>query len=471
MARWNTCNIYHDAPEGRRLWQFDARKATFGNGREHAISADQKPPAGVVEKSWSNLLQSRLNVAWLPADSVFLRVIHLPLASFAETLSMVEFQLEKLSPIPVGQVVWTVQQFGDTPAPFKSAPGEEATAPMQTLVVILAERKAVEVFLGQLEAKGFMADRLELGAFDLLQAIKPDGNGAWLYPAALGGHGSALVAWSYNGVLQNVNIVTMPGDGDRVAALKEQLSQMTWAGELEGWLTSPPAWYLVAEGANVADWELPLRQAVDQPIKIITPPPLAQLAALTAQRAAKADPGVNLLPAEFAARYRDLFIDRLWSRGLLSIGAVYLLLVLAYFATLSVRDYRVGLVEDQVRNTSQSYTNAIRQRELYQVLKVRQDLKFAALDCWKAVSERLPQDTQLDSLSFQDGRRLALAGTAPLDRVTDVLTFSSDLRKAKVNGESLFESVGGDAFNQRTIPPGNSVGWSFSLDLKRVEGL
>ena len=150
---------------------------------------------------------------------------------------------------------------------------------------------------------------------------------------------------------------------------------------------------------------------------------------------------------------------------------MYLLLVLAYFATLSVRDYRVGLVEDQVRNTSQSYTNAIRQRELYQVLKVRQDLKFAALDCWKAVSERLPQDTQLDSLSFQDGRRLALAGTAPLDRVTDVLTFSSDLRKAKVNGESLFESTGGDAFNQRTIPPGTSVGWSFSLDLKRVEGL
>jgi hypothetical protein len=120
---------------------------------------------------------------------------------------------------------------------------------------------------------------------------------------------------------------------------------------------------------------------------------------------------------------------------------------------------------------SQSYTNAIRERELYQVLKVRQDLKFAALDCWKAVSERLPQDAQLDSMSFQDGRRLALNGTVPLDKVTEVLMFSSELRKARVNGEPLFESKGGDSFNNRSIPPGNVAGWSFSLDLKRVEGL
>ncbi|NOS72347.1 MAG: hypothetical protein HOP33_20790 [Verrucomicrobia bacterium] len=471
MSRWNTCNIYHDAPEGRRLWQFDARKGGFNLGREHNVPADQKPPAGTVEKSWSNLFQPRLNVAWLPVDSVFIRVIHLPSASFAETLSMVEFQLEKLSPIPVGQVVWTVEQFGETQPKTKSSDGTETTTSLQTLVIILAERKAVEVYLGQLEAQGFMADRLELGAFDLLQSTKPDGDGAWLFPAALGAHGSALVAWWYGGMLQNINIVTMPATDDRIAALKEQLSQMTWAGELEGWLTSPPAWHLVAEGGNVADWETPLRQAVDQPIKIITPPPTVQLAALTAQRAAKADPKMNLLPAEFSARYRDLFIDRLWSRGLLSIGVVYLLLVVAYFATLSVRDYRVGQIEDRVRNTSQSYTNAIRERELYQVLKVRQDLKFAALDCWKAVSERLPQDTQLDSISFQDGRRLALSGTAPLDKITDVLTFSSELRKAKVNGEALFEAVGGDSFQNHSIPPGNVAGWSFSLDLKRVEGL
>lgn len=471
MARWNNCNIFNDAPDSRRLWQFDARK--FNLTRELAVATDQKPPAKLIEKSWGNLFQPRLNVALLPADSVFLRVIQLPAASFAETVSMVEFQLEKLSPIPVGQVVWTVQQFGETRAlvPKPSAEAGESPAGQQTLIVTLAERKAVEEFLGRLESQGFLADRLELSAFDLLQSVHPETDGAWVFPGALGLHGSALIGWWYGGVLQNINIVTALVEGDRVAALKEQLSQMTWAGELEGWLTSPPAWHLVANEADMRDWESPLRQAVDQPVKTSPPPPAPQLAALTARRATGADPKVNLLPPEFATRYRDDFIDRLWSRGLFSIGFAYLMLGVVYFAILSVRDFKVGQVEQQARNMSVIYTNAVQQRELYNVLKVRQELKFAALDCWRAIAERLPEDTQLDSLSFQDGRTLRLNGTAPLDKVTDVLTFSSEVRKAKANNEPLFETSGGDAFQQHTIPPGNVVGWSFSLDLKRVEGL
>jgi len=469
MARWHTCNVYHDAPDARRLWQFDARKKDFPLTREHSVPADQQLPGGAVEKSWSMLWQPKLNVAWLPSESVFLRVAHLPPGSFAETLSMVELQLEKLSPIPVGQVVWTIQLLGETPP--KPVEGEATAAGLQTVVVILAERKMVEEFLGKLEGQGFLADRLELRAFDQLQATSIAGNGAWIYPGATGTHGTALVAWWYDGVLQNVNFVSMPATGDRTAALKEQLAQMAWAGELEGWLTSPPEWHLVADEASAIEWESPLRQAVGQPVQTSMPVSEAELAALTAKRATRADAQTNLLPQEFVVRYRSQFIDRLWLRGLMAVGSVYLVAVLIYFATLSVQSYRVSKVEDQVAGLSQTYTNTVRLKELYQVLKVRQDLKFAALDCWKAVAERLPDSAQLDSLSFQDGRKLALAGTAPADKVGEVLDFNSSLRKATVNGEPLFHSAGGDAFSSRTIPPGNTVGWNFSLELKRVEGL
>src|SRR5215469_240762 len=101
MARWNFCNILHLAPDAKRLWQFEAKGKGFVPLREHRVPHAQTLPGKVVAKSWASLWQPKLNVAWLPAESVFLRVVELPAANAEETASMVELQLEKLSPIPV----------------------------------------------------------------------------------------------------------------------------------------------------------------------------------------------------------------------------------------------------------------------------------------------------------------------------------------------------------------------------------
>ena len=63
----------------------------------------------LVPKTWRSLWQKKLNVAWLPGDSVFLRVVHLPKSAPEETRSMVELQLERLATIPVTQLVWSLQ--------------------------------------------------------------------------------------------------------------------------------------------------------------------------------------------------------------------------------------------------------------------------------------------------------------------------------------------------------------------------
>ncbi len=54
------------------------------------------------------------------------------------------------------------------------------------------------------------------------------------------------------------------------------------------------------------------------------PLPPAELAARTARRAAAANQQSNLLPAEFSARYRQQFVDRLWLHGLAAALVVYL---------------------------------------------------------------------------------------------------------------------------------------------------
>jgi len=195
----------------------------------------------------------------------------------------------------------------------------------------------------------------------------------------------------------------------------------------------------------------------------------AELAALTARRAAQAEPKANLLPAEFATRYRQQFVDSLWLRGLGAIGAVYAVGVAIYFAALSFQLYRVNRVESEVKGLSQSYTNAVQLKARLQVLTERQELKFAALDCWQKVAELLPETVTLESLNLIEGRQLKLNGTAPADEVNVVLDFVKAMRKAVVNGQALFDPNKGDAFNSGLNPGGATVRWNFGLELKRAE--
>src|SRR5882757_8060094 len=137
MPRWNSCNILHIAPDAKRLWRFDAKGKGFVLGREQRVPHTEPLPANWISKSWSSLWQPKLNMAWLPSESVFLRVVELPAANADETFSMVELQLEKLSPIPVTQVVWTMHALGTHQSVAKA---DGLTESLQTVVVVIATR-------------------------------------------------------------------------------------------------------------------------------------------------------------------------------------------------------------------------------------------------------------------------------------------------------------------------------------------
>lgn len=461
MARLHSCNVLHSAGTDRRLWQFSAQ-GEFAVQRELTAKDGEFLPAHIAQKTWGQLWQPRLNIAWLPPESVFFRVVQLPPSTFAETLAMVELQLEKLSPLPVGQMLWGMYVV----PPAATAPAND----LQTVVVVFVERKVVEEFLGALETQGYLADRLELQALDQITAAKVDGNGAWIYPGLGGGPDTALVAWWYGGKLHSLNALSLPAAGDRAESLKEQLAQMAWAGELEGWLTALPQWTLVGDNEAVAQWEAPLRKGLDAPIRLVNPTPLTELATLSAKRSVASDGKGNLIPPEYATRYRNQFHDRLWIRGMFAVGAIYLIIIAIYFAVISVQEYRVGKVETFVNNLGPTYTNTLQLRERYQVLKTREELKFAALDCWKVTAELLPESATLDGFAFSEGRKLALNGTAPGESVNDVIKFYGDIRKSPgKDGQPMFDFTKGQELSTRLGPGGTVVNWNFTLELKRTD--
>ncbi len=453
MARWNSCNVLEHSPDGCRLWHFDG--GSFNLNREQTCRAGEPLPPNLVAKNWSSLYQKKLNIAWLPPEHVFIRVAQFPASAPDEARAMVELQLEKLSPIPVTQAVWTMHSVAG------------AAGSMQTIIVVIVARNVVEEFLGKLEGEGYLADRLELPLLDQLQATQIREDGAWIYPVAQSARHTAMVAWWYGGMLHNVDLLMLPALPNRAAGLRDQLMQMAWGGELDGWLTSPPRWHLVMEETTATEWQKPLQEGLEQSVEVVPPLPAKELAARTARRAAESAPNTTLLPPEFAARYQQQLVDRLWMRGLGAVLGIYLAGVMIYFIALSFLSYKTNGVEQQAAGLGGAYTNALQLNAQLKVLRERQELKYAALDSWQAVAETMPAGITLNSLNFSGGKKLSLSGSAPADQAGAVIDFSDSLRKFSVRGHPLFDTSRNDPPRTQVVP-GGGINWSYELELKRT---
>jgi len=463
MSRWNSCNLLHIAPDAKRIWQLDAKGKGFVPGREHRIPHAEAFPANLVAKSWSSLWKPKMNLAWLPSENVFLRVVELPAANLEETTSMVELQLEKLSPIPVTQVVWTLHIVGNHQSAAKADGTVES---LQTVIVVIAARSMVEEFLGRLERDGFLADRLEVPMLDQLEAVQPATDSVWLFPLTLGGQNAALVAWWFGGAWRNLSFVTLPASGDRPMELKNQLDLLAMSGEVEGWLTNNPEWHLVADPVNATEWEQLLRASLNEPVKVTAPPPAAELAGRSATRAAASTGTINLQPAEYSERYREQFHDRLWLHALGGAGVLYVIYLAIYFSAVSWEGYQARGMEGRVAAISNDYTNAIQMKARLAVYQERAQLKFAALDCWQLVAEQLPSAVTLQRSSFVNGSKLTLSGQVASTDIQKLIDFYDALRKATREGQPFFNAnpEASDQLSYHQQGP-DKVGWSFSLNL------
>ena len=153
--------------------------------------------------------------------------------------------------------------------------------------------------------------------------------------------------------------------------------------------------------------------------------------------------------------------------GLVALGALYLLGVAIYMGTLAYASVRTDAVEAQVDQIGPTYTNAIQLRDRFKVLKERQELKYAGLDCWSTTARLLRENMILESMSFSEVRRLNLSGTAPGDQTDQLYAFEGDMRKATIRGEPLFDANKGESIQFRIT--GAIAAWTLSLELKRSE--
>ncbi len=452
MARWHSCNVLRATGDDRELWSFHAAGEAFKLSRRELKLPTEALPARLVGKDWQTLYQKKLNVAWLPSDRVFLKVAQIPAANEAEAQSMLDLQLEKLSPLPVQQVVWT----------FDLLPGK--SGPLRTAVVVIAERSYVEQFLGKLEEQGYQADRLEAPIVDQLRATKPDRNGVWIHPGLGPDRQSCLLAWWYGGTLHNVTLLRVPPEPESGRYLRQQIAQMAWAGELEGWITGPPRQVLVAGPELAVTWE-PWLRGEGEPVELAAPIPPEEVAALTASRAASPLPRPSLLPAEHTARYRQQFIDRIWMRSLGVLLGLVIAGTLVYLGALQLLRLQVNKIEKDYLAQGILYTNVMKTKAEVQVLQDQIDLQYAALECWRAAATLLPSELTLESFNFQRGKTLLISGTGPAESSKSAGDYSEALGKSVYKDQPIFSKVNSPP-DIRTVP-GQGLRWNLTAELKR----
>src|SRR5260370_8829604 len=124
-------------------------------------------------------------------------------------------------------------------------------------------------------------------------------------------------------------------------------------------------------------------------------------------------------------------------------------------------------VQKEIAGLGASYTNALQLKERVKVLRDQLDLQYAALDCYKAVAETLPEGVTLDSLNFDRGRKIAFFGSADKSGLREVQEFNDALRNVKVREQPLFIKLNAPSFNDK--PGGQQSSWSFNCELKRVD--
>lgn len=479
----HACNVLSVDGDTRRLHHFSVGKSGVTPAGGFEAGTGKPLPANLVARDWRLLVRSRLDVAWMPPEAVFLRAVPLPACAPEELAGMIEFQLEKLSPMPPAQVVWTVES---VPHPGTSSANPSSANPssQHTAVVTIVARSVVEAFVDSLEQGGYQADRIELPGLRRLLVRPVSGDSLRVVLEGPADGRVALIGWWVSGVLREVSRIRLPAEG-AADHLTAHLHGTAWAAEMDGWLSGIPAVTLVVEGAASGAASGPavgsaaspgldartvaLREALrdwsNRTVEVETSAPEPELARLTAEHALR-PVTASLIPDEVRQRQRRLYVDSLWVKGLTALAMTYLAGVFVYLAVLTFRRSSVDTLRDETRAMALQYTNTLQIKARVKVLQEQFALRFAALDCWNAVVEKLPEALTLVQFDFKNGRTLVINGNASEADRGEVTRFNDLLRAATLEGKPLFSEV-----KPATMSPrGNLLSWTFEADLRREEG-
>ena len=458
----NDCNVLDCSTGKQQFWRFTKGKNQMKLVHVRETELDERDASQI----WHSHCQ---NDAWLPSQQVFFRVLQLPNCDPRELPPMVEMQLERISPIPLGSAVWT----------FEVVPVFRADRAQQTVVVMFAERAVVEQYVGELEKIGYRPDRLETPVLHQVMATPQGGerpDGAWIYPRFTEEQVTCTVAWWDEGVLHNITQICL-STREHLNELTEHLTATTWAGEMEGWLTGATDWHLVVENDVGEQWLPILNEWAGHGVQVSEPPDAGELAAVSAARAQRPLDRGNLLPPDLRARYRRDDVDRVLG-NIFVWGLMIYIVCMAGYIFYWKPQVNGDLTEAKAANVKmKKMKKDLKSLEVrHRLLTDQLELRATALNVLKAVAEFMPEEVKLVSLTFNEksGQRnnIILRGQMKQEAREQLQLYADQLTQATVKDQETNEEK--QLFSLVNPPntdsaAGGYVNWNIVCLLRREE--
>lgn len=430
---FQACHIVTRLSQGLSLQSFQARGKAFQRVKEIQAGEQDAFPRVRYDKTWRDTFTSKLSIALLPGAEVFFRVLNLPTTEISEIAGMVELQIERISPLPPNQIFWTWEVLPSNPISSRSG---------TTVLVSLVEQKYLHQFSNDLESRHFYADRIAPDNLTALIRIPVQPELVRIYASQRGNRHEALVQWWVDGQLHHISQLLESSLERLISLVDQEIRQTFWAGQMDGWVDQLPPIEVETQTEQHALWAGLKEMLGIEKLAYSQPPTHHESTARLAELFGHGLLTTDLAPPELKKAYRNRQIDSLWMTCLGWMAMAYLAGLGVYFFMLhQAKAERQGM-KNQIAALSGTYTNALKLDERIRITENQLNLRFAALDSWKAVVEVLPEALEFKQFKFSKGEILNLSGQGPVGQNNLVNAYVDALSALTDNkGKKLFTEV------------------------------
>jgi hypothetical protein len=389
-----------------------------------SLGGEQAVAAGEKLKESLGAVKGDVAVS-LPSDQVLLRILELPTADPAEIKSMVDLQIDKVSPFPVENMVVAHEVVGRRDS--------------GTLVAAIAVRRDLVHNASELlRAANIVPARVDVNSLVWWKLIKASGSvaaeGRQVF-ILFGEHGGEFAVVSSGMPLLFRAFVRHEGQAD-VQFMDEVCDELGYALmslELEhGTFTdfSISLWY-----AGIPD-----EQALARPqelsggrLEIKSMDMLPGLAEGVAGRCQ--EPGaIDLTPGDLIDERNKRVFRKKMLKALAGAGAVWLISLAVLFGGVAFQKYRLNGVKAEIGRISGEAMEVRELRRKVRTISLYTDRSRSALECLREVSLRQPGGVELTTLNYRKAESIKVGGEAT--DVNQVYEF-----KKNIDESELFESV------------------------------
>ncbi|MBT8042876.1 MAG: hypothetical protein HKP10_06505 [Kiritimatiellales bacterium] len=374
-------------------------------------------------------LKGDLTVA-LRTSALLMRTMELPTADPGEIAEMVSFQIDKMSPFPVDQLAMSHEILRTT----------ETSA---QVLMAAAKRESIDAIGDAFVQKGVRIHSIDARVLGWLQLIGDDGK--------LSDEACEVII--INDGIDFVLVVMLAGvpvafrslhagidDPNVVDELVYEIGYTFTTLDVEHELPAPAAIHFWNAGQSHAALKVKLTEKSGVHVHHHDLDDLPPLSQGIVRRAQKNNVHIELIPREWVEHQQLKNLQRQFTIIASTIAAIWLLVMLVFFAIYKTRDIRLTGIEDRANALAPAATQALENREKLKALKVYTDRSDSSLECLREVTNLLPSgDIEFVSYSYTKGKGVTLRGTA---RDNDIVNnFFATLARSKLFTQLKDQSV------------------------------